>query len=69
LLERLRDWGVQATDMETSALLANGRYRSLRGATLCALTVEAAGHRALEGADRRRVEDTLVQAALETLVG
>jgi uridine phosphorylase len=69
LLERLRDWGVQATDMETSALLAIGRYRGLRCATLCALTVEATGHRALEGADRQRVEDTLVQAALETLVG
>jgi uridine phosphorylase len=55
--------------METSALLAIGRYRGLRCATLCALTIEAAGHRALEGADRRRVEDTLVQAALETLVG
>ncbi len=68
LLARLEEWGVAATDMETSALLAIGRYRKLRCASLCALTVEARSQRALRGVERIRVEEALVGASLETVI-
>jgi len=67
LLARLGEWDVGATDMETSALLAIGRYRGLRCAALCALTVEARSQRALRGAARARVEEALVRASLEAV--
>ena len=66
-LGRLRALGVEAADMETSALLAIGRYRGLRCASLCAITVDMETRRALRGEERARTEEALVRAALETV--
>ena len=66
-LGRLRALGVEAVDMETSALLAIGRYRGLRCAALCAITVDMETRQALRGEERARTEEALVRAALETI--
>lgn len=68
VLARLEEWGVGATDMETSALLAIGRYRGLRCASLCALTVAARDQRALHGEARAGVEGALVRASLDAII-
>jgi uridine phosphorylase len=67
LLASLQALSVEAADMETSALLAIGRYRGVRCASLCAITVDMESRRALHGEERTHTEEVLVRAALETI--
>jgi uridine phosphorylase len=65
LRTKLGSLGVAATDMETSALLAIGRYLGVQCGSLCLVTVDGQTQSALEGREREQSEATLVRAALE----
>jgi uridine phosphorylase len=64
---RLRDLGVIALDMETSAVLAVGRALGSRAASLCAATVDAATSARLPVENREAAEDAIVRIGLDAL--
>ncbi len=63
----LRELGVAATDMETSALLAIGRYLGVQCGSLCLVTVDGASRLSLDGPEREEGERNLVLVSLEAL--
>lgn len=65
---RLRELGVLAVDMETSAVLAVARALGSRAASLCAATVDAATSDRLDRPEREAVEDAMVRVGLDALV-
>jgi uridine phosphorylase len=67
LRHRLRSLKVAAVDMETSALLAIGRYLGLQCGSLCLVTVDGPSQTALEGSDRIEGESNLLDFALASV--
>jgi uridine phosphorylase len=65
LRAHLRDLGISATDMETSALLTIGNYLGVQCGSLCLVTVDGETQAALEGPEREEGEADLVRFALE----
>lgn len=66
-VEELRDLGVLALDMETSAVLAIARALGAQAASLCVATVAWEGSVKLPAAERSAAEDTLVDIGLAAL--
>ena len=67
LLHDLRQQGVIAADMETSAIYVVGRALGIRALSVCLLSVSAFPWRALSGEDRTEREKMLVKLALEVM--
>jgi uridine phosphorylase len=65
--KRLRELGVIALDMETSAVLAVGRALGCRAASLCAATVDAATSARQRIPEREAAEDAIVRIGLDAL--
>lgn len=63
----LRELGVIALDMETSAVLAVSRALGARAASLCAATVDAETSARLPTPEREAAEDTIVRIGLDAL--
>jgi uridine phosphorylase len=63
----LREAGVVAVDMETSALLTVARRLGVRAASLCLASVDAESRTKLEGDERDEAEGRLVEVALGAL--
>ncbi|MGH2428724.1 MAG: nucleoside phosphorylase [Candidatus Limnocylindria bacterium] len=67
LRRELREQGVLAVDMETSALLAVAPLLGVRAGSLCIATVDGPTRQRLEGGERSDGERLLVEAALEII--
>lgn len=67
LRQKLRDLRVAAIDMETSALLAVGRYLGLQCGSLCLVTVDGPSQDALDGDERIEGESNLLDFALASV--
>jgi uridine phosphorylase len=66
-LRGLREAGVVAVDMETSALLTVAQRLGVRAGSLCLASVDAESRAKLEGDEREEAEARLVEVALSAL--
>ena len=68
-LEALRRGGILALDMETALVHIMGTAFGIATAALCLVTVQAEPFTALENETRAELEDRLIAAALDGLIG
>jgi len=68
-LEPLRQAGILALDMETSLVHIMGTKFGIATAALCLVTVQAEPFTTLDSDERSRLEERLIAAALDGLIG